>query len=223
MKLLTRESCPPVFVAAVIASAGIYLGVPILRGAIWGLFPGIAKRSLPLCLKGIAFGALFDLFYEVAWVDTVSFYFLRMFWNSRGGDSPFLTDWLPGQRYSAADFYLGGIRGPESSATKFWCGIEVWFLWMIFCWWIVWTPRPSMRQLLRASAVGMAAASVACAALWYLSPWYDWRGGVEYPLGVDLGTPLWTVMYIAVFPICVVLIAKSFVGHAEQSLAAESR
>jgi hypothetical protein len=219
MKSGVKAGGQPILAAAVIASFGIYAIVPLLRGAVWGLFPGIANRSLKLGAKGVAFGALFDLFYEVAWVATISQSVLNMAWEPRAGYNEFLVSWLPGG--------LGGCthRGsPWSNGMQFWSAIVVWIVWMTLCWWVVWKPRLSLPRLVCALAAGAASSSVACGILWVVSPMNRYSGrNSEFPFGFGFHGLPWVITFMSVFPLSAIAIAYCFKGNAEPGVGADSR
>jgi len=195
----------PIVGAALASSLGIYFPIPLLRGAVFGLFPGLAHRSLREAAKGAMVGALCELVYTVVWVMLISREWLRMYWEPRSNYNKFLSLWLPG-RLSVAT-HMGS---PWPNSVQFWLGVLVWFMLMVFCWWVIWRPRLPVRRLLRAWAVTGPSVTTACGILWLVSPKDRWWPYAHGSMGLELEGVAWLIVFLSVLPICGLLIAYSF-------------
>jgi magnesium-transporting ATPase (P-type) len=205
-----------VLAGAAISSLGIYCPIPILRGAIFGLFPGIANRSWRMAIKGSFFGALFDASYVVLWVVSLS-NMLNLAWDPRHGYNKYLADWLPGSTWVQTH-----CNSPWSNVEQFHFNVMLWLTLMVFGWWLVWRPRLSIIRLLAILVTANVTGFVACTILWGVSPIDDlWAYFRPAPSGDLHGVP-WLVVFLAVFPICGILTAQWFKkGNAELSPAGD--
>ena len=193
----------PVLGAALISSLGIYCRVPILRGAIFGLFPGLASRSLRLSVRGALVGALIDASYLALWATRLS-RTLNIYWEPREGYNRFLALWLPGRR-----MVITHTGSPWSNVAQFHVGIMLWLSAMVLGWWYVWRPRLSLARLGLVLVTCNVAAYAGCSLLWTVSPMDHWWPLGATPYGDLHGVP-WLIVFLSVFPICGVLTAALF-------------
>ena len=193
----------PVVGGAVISSLAIYCPVPVLRGALFGLFPGIVNRSWRMGAKGLLFGALFEAVYCVVWGGLLS-NMLNVVWEPRNGFNEFLACWLPGSAM------VGTHSGsPWPNVMQFHLNIMLWLTVMVFGWWFVWRPRLPAEHLGGILFTANASAFLGCTIPWIVSPMDHWWHRGAAPFGDLHGFP-WMLVYFAVFPICGALIAQWF-------------
>lgn len=207
MKPIIPEKGTPVLGAALISSFGIYCPIPIVRGAIFGLFPGIANRSWRMSVEGPFIGACF----EVIWFVLCAC--LRMgAWDPRLGYNVFLAHWLP-----SSAVVITHCAGPWPIGFQFHINIMLWLSIMVFGWWGVWRPRLPASRLLFILITTNVLAIPACALLWIVSPMDHWWTRGAAPFGDLDGIP-WLVVFLSTFPICGVLIAQWFKQQHPESL-----
>ncbi len=204
------ESHTSVVGPALIASLGIYCPVPLLRGALFGMFPGIANRSRRLVIRGALLGALLEFLFFAVWGIVISYMFLGMAWETRAGYNPFLCTVIPGSFVVHTH-----LAHPWSNSVQFQVNIMVWVSYMVFGWWIMWRPRLSVPRLVMMLVTANLAAWASGALLLAVSPMHfssfseNWR--ITAP--IELSDSLWVVVYLAVFPVSGVVIAQWFRGR----------
>jgi len=202
MRRLYSLISSPVTSAAVISGLGIYCPIPVVRGAIFGIFPGIAQRSWRMILKGLGIGALFELGYVLFWEMTILPYF-NIVWDPRWGCNAFLTGWLPG---TLSITHSGSIWPHE---LQFVVGLLVWFNVAVLSWWVVWKPKiPGWRTPV-IFVITDITVTIACIILLIVSP-MDHRWPCKGAPFADLHGIPWIIVYLSAFPVCCVIIGMQF-------------
>jgi len=181
-----------VSLAAVISGFGIYFYVPGIRGAIFGLFPGIALRSRKLALKGLTLGAALDILYFILW--PIVAMLLGMFWEPRASYSPFLTEWLPSGGMVAT--HMGS---PWPNGLQFAINIMVWVSLETLVWIALW-PKNGNAVTMKILLAANSAAAFSALILWVVTPLDGWWHHGAAPFG-DLSMEPWMAVYLSVFPL----------------------
>ena len=205
----------PILGAALICAFGIYvpmpvitawdadLPLPIVRGAIFCLFPGIAHRSIRLGIRGALLGALFEILYTIVWCGILSFR-LNIIWDPRGGYNEFLAFWLPGRIEACTHT---GSCWPRW--LQFGVGVTMWFSLMLYGWRRLWLPRLTFTSFAKTLVIANLCVVVACAILWVVSPMDHWCHWGRAPFG-DLDGFAWMAVFLSVFPLCTIVTAIQF-------------
>jgi hypothetical protein len=214
MKPIVHERGTPVVGAALIASLGIYCPIPLLRGAIFGLFPGIAHRSYDTATRGAQLGFLCEIGYYVIW-GMFCLDFLNMQWDPQYGYNRYLASWLP----CALTFIFCGGRSPWPNWLHFHLSVLVWLSVMVLNWCLIWRPRLPVRRVIRILLLTNVWGAIACTVLWVVSPMDHWRYWVPAVTFPKLHGPAWVIVFLSVFPLYGVLIASQFKGAAPEQPA----
>ena len=202
---------PSILFASIISALGIYFPIPILRGAIFGLFPGIAHRSWRMCIKGAILGVMLSLIYTILWIVIISS-LLNITWEPRDGFNKFLVFWLPG-RMSVVTH--SGSSWPNW--LQFTVGIMLWFNIMVFGWWIIWKPKIASSCLPVIALITNMSVSISCMILLVVSPMDHWWEHGAAPFA-DLHSITWAVVFFSVFPVCSLLISIQFKNLKQKKL-----
>jgi hypothetical protein len=147
-------------VASLIAGFAIYVPMPIVRGALFGLMPGIAWRSWRLA----GFGALCGVFAEF-----VHMFFFRLLldgWNTREVYCELLLTHLPPGIMTLAipDFH------PLPNSVHFVIIIVIWAAVMFPMWYVAWPCPKCGRDVCILVPVVIAAATASAVWLWCTAP-----------------------------------------------------
>jgi hypothetical protein len=215
-----RDDRPRVVVMAVLAGLAIYLPQAILikfsllgpdrwyweeselfRGAVVGLFVGLARRSLLWTVVGAFVGIAMSWLYLQVWYSVAME--LNIIWDHRHGYNPLLGEWLPGACIGTHTFSPWPRWAQFLIRVTFWH----WFVWT--AWWICWRPRLSALQFLRTILVSSIVMAVVCGILWRVTPLRDLSGRISVVWG-ELPNAIWMTVYLLVFPLCSVVCALQF-------------
>ncbi len=184
---------PAILGASLIAGLGTYCPIPILRGAMVGLLPGVALRSWPTIRKGIIFGAAADLFISVLWLS------IGIDWEPRGGYNHILAFYLPPIRN-----VITHTQGGQASA--FFPSLMLWWASFHFLWARLWSPRPSLERLLGIVVAGQGVMLCAATFLWCISPMDGWWHVAYKPHRIE-SPILFLMVFLPTMPLCSWLVA----------------
>jgi hypothetical protein len=183
---------PSILGAALIAGLGSYCPIPVLRGALVGLMPGIALRSWKVGVRGALWGCLADFGVSAIWMA------FGPSWDPRGKYSVALSAFLPPLRMV--------VNPGRGDTMAFFPGLLLWWAAIYIAWAILWSPRPSFGRVVKIVAVGQAAVLCAATFLWMVVPWDEWTGttyelrGIESPL-------VFLIVFLTTMPWCSLVVA----------------
>ncbi|MHC4062851.1 MAG: hypothetical protein ACYSR6_14840 [Planctomycetota bacterium] len=148
----------------IISGLSIYLPIPLVRGAVFGLFSGLVKRSVRTSLLGAGFGALLDLAYVFLWQGLAGRIF-DIAWNTHLPFNEMLVLWLP------ISFRLVPASGsPYPNNVQFVLSIMAWHVCMILGWLFLWRPRLHLGKCSLILLVAAICSIVAGSAMWAIAP-----------------------------------------------------
>lgn len=187
----------------IISGLAIYLPIPLVRAAVFGLFSGLVKRSVRTSLLGAGFGALLDLAYVFLWQGLAG-RMLNIAWNTHLPLNETLVLWLP------VNFRLV----PASSSlypnnVHFVMSIMVWYIFMVLGWLFLWRPRLRLGTCSLILLVTAVCSIIAGSVMWVIAPLTIWPPGV-YAAFTYSQLLLWAVVFPIPFTLCGVAIALAF-------------
>ena len=191
----------------IISGLAIYLSIPLVRAAVFGLFSGLVKRSVRTSLLGAGFGALLDLAYVFLW-QGLARRMLNIAWNTHlPFNDEMLVLWLP------VNFRLV----PASSSlypnnVHFVLSIMVWYIFMVLGWLFLWRPRLRLGTCSLILLVTAVCSIVAGSVMWAIAPLTIWPPGVyaAFTYSQLLQLLLWALVFPIPFTLCGVAIALAF-------------
>ena len=174
--------------AAIIAGLFAYVPVPGIRGALVGLFPGIARRSGRTVVQGLICGFSADLF-------------LWMLWTA-------LFVWEPRDSYNLAlsllpptHMVVTHVGCATPNWAQFGAGLVVWLGMMFGLWLYLWRPHVSYERRPLSVVGGMAFGAAVAALLWTVAPMGQWWHRGAQPFG-DLPLIPFFIVYLSSVPLC---------------------
>ena len=187
----------------IISGLAIYLPIPLVRAAVFGLFSGLVKRSVRTSLLGACFGALLDLAYVFLWQGLAG-RMLNIAWNTHLPFNETLVLWLP------VNFRLV----PASSSlypnnVHFVLSIMVWYIFMVLGWLFLWRPRLRLGTCSLILLVTAVCSIIAGSVMWVIAPLTIWPPGVYTALTYSQ-LLLWALVFPIPFTLCGVAIALAF-------------
>lgn len=179
---------------ALIAGFGVYCPLPLVRGAIVGLLPGLVSRSGRNVWLGIVCGAALDL------VVCMICMALGPTWEPRGGYNRTLATYLPPVRIVVT--HSGG--GQEAA---FFPSLLFWWAFFILLWALLWSPRPSLARIVGIIAAGESVIFLAALFLWLVSPMDEWWHWGYRPHRIE-SPILYLMVFLPTMPACSIFIAR---------------
>jgi hypothetical protein len=160
--------------AALVASFGMCVPVPLVRGAWFSLFPGIVQRSRRVMLKGALRGVGFEVVWYVGWGFCAAL--LGIGWDPRYGYNRFLASWLPGAPLNVVKTHWPSSL---SIAEQYPLHMMIWLTLMMTNWWLLLRPRPHVARFGLALLTVNALTWPACHAMWAIAPRDDYWGSAD--------------------------------------------
>jgi hypothetical protein len=198
-----RQKSISVLGPGIISGLAIYLPIPLVRGAVFGLFPGLVRKSVRTLLLGAGFGALLDLAYVLLW-QGLARRMLNIVWNTYSPFNEMLVFWLP------ESFRLvPPISSAYPNNVQFILNIMVWYIFMALGWLFLWRPRPRLGACSLILLVTVACSIAAASALWAIAPLTVWPPG-GYAAVTNSQLLLWALVFPIPFTLCGVAIALAF-------------
>jgi hypothetical protein len=179
--------------AALIAGFAIYVPIPIVRGAIFGLMPGIAWRSW----RPAALGALCGAFAEFVYL-----FFLQWMlvgWNTRADYCELLLTHLPPGTLQAAFPCVH----PLPNSVHFVIIIVSWSALLFPMWYVAWPYQKGEREFCIFVAVVVTAVTATAIWLWTTAPPGPYmRSGISKANEAEIMRFLATNFIFAFSPAC---------------------
>ena len=187
----------------IISGLAIYLPIPLVRAAVFGLFSGLVKRSVRTSLLGAGFGALLDLAYLFLW-QGLARRMLNIAWNTHLPFNEMLVLWLP------VSFRLvPASSSPYPNNVYFVLSIMVWYIFMVLGLLFLWRPRLRLGTCSLILLVTAVCSIVAGSVMWAIAPLTIWPPGV-YAAFTYSQLLLWALVFPIPFTLCGVAIALAF-------------
>jgi len=187
----------------IISGLAIYLPIPLVRAAVFGLFSGLVKRSVRTSLLGAGFGALLDLAYLFLWQGLAG-RMLNIAWNTHLPFNETLVLWLP------VNFRLVPANSSlYPNNVHFVMSIMVWYIFMVLGWLFLWRPRLRLGTCSLILLVTAVCSIVAGAVMWAIAPLTIWPPGLYAALTYSQ-LLLWALVFPIPFTLCGVAIALVF-------------
>jgi hypothetical protein len=167
-----------------------FVPVPGLRGALFGLFPGLAFRDPRLAVKGAELGFAADVLFCMAWAC------LHWQWELRGDYNRTLARIVP------PGHWVGTHHGcPVPNWLQFALGLVAWATVMFLVWSLVWPRKFGYRAYFLPPAAGAVLTAIAAVVLWTFAPMNDRFGWPPAP-PYKLQTEAFVALLIASLPLC---------------------
>jgi hypothetical protein len=149
-----------------IAGMAIYVPLLCVRGALFGLMPGIAWRSWRMAALGALAGTLAEFVF--------SFFFLLLFdgGNERQSYSEILVRYLPPyDSYAIQALYL------MPNGPRFAFNLVSWSAGLFSVWYLLWPGRKTPSRYGAFMAIAMTAIACTAVWLWMTAPYGPYRRG----------------------------------------------
>ena len=187
----------------IISGLAIYLPIPLVRAAVFGLFSGLVKRSVRTSLLGAGFGALLDLAYLFLW-QGLARRMLNIAWNTHLPFNEMLVLWLP------VSFRLvPASSSPYPNNVHFVLSIMVWYIFMVLGLLFLWRPRLRLGTCSLILLFTAVCSIVAASGLWAVAPLTVWPPG-GYAAFTNSQLLLWALVFPVPFTLCGVAMALAF-------------